>query len=517
MQPDSSSAENTHRPLAERGIAAIKWNYLGVAVRVVAQLAVQIALARLLGPDALGLFALVMLCIGVGGIIVDLGLGSALVQAPELTNDAVRYVFDRVLVAGAVIGAIVFISAPLLGSILGDERIVPLLRSISPIFLLQALAVVPGALLRRDLMFKPFQVAQIGSYIGGFLVVGVGLALAGAGIWSLVWAWLTQATIAFLVLYRLKPFTLGRRAKSSRPELQGFGLRVLFTNIANWCIENVDNLLVGKLFGAAALGYYSVSYNLVRTPTNHLVTTVQSVLFPVSARAHTSLSGLRRAYTTVLSAVALLATPVFAGTAVVAPTIVTALFGPSWTEAAAVLLPLSLAMILHAPMALAGPVLAGSGQASTELKIQAAAAALLVAALLLASQISFVAVGWAVLLVYATRLIAMTVAVVQRIELPLAVLLRAVRGGMLAGCLIAISLYLADTAFADLAALSRLLVDMAAGSVALALFIVLAPRWAISPDLADLVLRLTERWSDTSFAARRIRRAMTAVRSEGPA
>jgi lipopolysaccharide exporter len=517
MQQRSLSASPKSHSLKERGIAAVKWGYLGVAVRVIIPLAVQIALARILGADSMGLFAMVVLCIGVGSILVEIGLGSALIQSVQLTASDIQFVSIRVLAAGTVVSAIVFAVAPYLAAALGDLRLTTLLRSVSPIYLLISLAVVPGALLRRDLMFRSFQLAQIASYVVGYLFVGVGLALAGAGIWSLVWACLTQAGIASIVLYRLRPIAIYWSVGSTGADIPRFGQRVFFTNLANWCIENLDNLVVGKLFGASALGYYSISYNIVRTPTNHLVTTIQSVLFPVSARAQDTSSGLRCAYTTVFSAVTLLATPVFAGAAVVAPTIVAALFGPTWSGASGVLLPLSLAMVLHAPMALAGPVLAGIGQATVELKIQIVSAALQVAALAIASQISFVAMGWAVLLIYAIRLISITSALAKRIELQMSTLLRCLRGGLFAGCLTAISLCLVDTFFASITALPRLLLDIATGGGTLLIFVTIFPKWAISPELADLILRLTQGCNDESFAVGRFRRSMRAIVAGGSA
>src|SRR5262245_1342454 len=109
--------------LMERSIAAIQWHYLGVAGRIVAQVLVQIALARLLGPDTFGLFPFGALINALGGLVVEMGLGAALVQAREITRSDISFVFTRVIVAGICMAAIVFFSASLVSDFFGDPRI----------------------------------------------------------------------------------------------------------------------------------------------------------------------------------------------------------------------------------------------------------------------------------------------------------------------------------------------------------------------------------------------------------
>ncbi len=298
--------KDPRKDLANRSIAAAKWNYLGVVTRIAAQFISQIALARLLGPEQIGLFAFAVLLIGLGSIVVDLGLGAALVQAKRITRPDVRAVATWTFVAGVIVTGTLFICAPLLAVFFADIRTVDILRAISPVFIFQALAVVPVSLLKRELAFKQVQIAQVISYVLGFLFVGIGSAYLGAGVWSLVAAWLTQsATWAALLHLSLRRITKrpSETASDRQPsKLRGFSIQVLLTNLANWVIENADNLVVGKLFGAAALGLYSISYNLVRTPANSLVATLQAVLFAASSRAQDQQESLRREHPQIVAA-----------------------------------------------------------------------------------------------------------------------------------------------------------------------------------------------------------------------
>lgn len=492
--------------LSDRSLAAIKWNYIGVASRVVAQLIVQVALARLLGPDVLGLFALALLAVSLGNIVAEMGVGAALVQRRTLDGIDQQIAFTRALIASVCVALLVLVVSPSIAWALGDDRIAEVLYGMLPVFVLQALTVTSVSLLKRDLAFKAIQAVQISSYLVGFLVVGVGLALLGVGVWSLVAAWITQTAISAVAFYCLARHPTAFKLHRDGGSFTSFSFRVLITNLVNWLIENVDNLIVGKLFGTSATGLYAVSYNLVRTPANHLVTALQLVLFPATARAQDNQAVVQRAYLAALSGVAIAALPVFLGVAVVADTVVVALFGVEWLSAASVLMPLTIAMSFHALMAIAGPVLWGRGAAGTELKVQALTATFLLVILPLAGRESMVLMAWAVCLTYALRFIGITIALARNIRLPGRAVIGSVRGGVLVALGTCTALALADQSFAALRAAVRLCIDVAAAGSTLVLLLYFLPGVMLSRDLAAVVLRLLAhvRWANGWIARVRI-------------
>lgn len=491
--------------LTELSLRGVKWNYLGIAARIVSQLVAQIVLARLLGPEAFGLFAAAFLVVGIGSILAEMGLGSALVQKKHLSESDVRFVFTWVALAGVFMSGVAYLLADVIAQFFGDERIASVMRGLSPVFFLQSLSIVPLALLKRDMEFKTVQIVQVISYLIGYMLVGVGFALAGAGVSSLVAAWIGQSALSAGMFYVARRHSMRPMMRGGDSGLKKFGVRVLFTNMANWVIENVDNLLVGKVFGPTALGLYSVSYNLVRTPANHLVVTLQTVLFPVSARAQDNPGSLRRAYLIVVAGVALVAFPVFAGIATVTDTLIAALFGQQWAAAGSVLLPLSLSMMLHAVMAVAGPVLWGKGAAGAEMRVQFWVGIAFVAALLVASRYSVTAMAWAVCGVYGLRVVGMTAALMRHIELSVSALFGALRGGLLAAMLVVFALLVVDRAFHVWAPMPRLAVEIALSGILLSGFVMALPRLALSNDLLGVTQKLLSRTPlGSTFWVRRI-------------
>lgn len=490
---------STKPSLTELSLMAVKWSYLGVATRIVSQLAVQIVLARLLGPEVFGIFAVALLVIGVGIVVIGLGLGSALVQKKEIRNEDIRFAFTWSILSGLGVTGLILFSANGIAAFFRDPTIADVLWGLSPVFIFMSLNVVPQALLRRELAFKTIQMAEVTSYLIGFLVVGVGCALMGAGVWSLVAAWLTQTASHTLLLLVFKRHAMKPRLREGPVPMRRFATHVLSTNVVNLIIENVDNLLVGRLLGPTMLGVYSLAYTFVRTPTNHLVVTLQNVLFSASSRAQDNQAGLQRAYMTVVSAIGLVVVPVFAGVATVPYTVIAGIFGEKWLAAGPVLTPLALAMILHATMAVTGPVLSGKGAAHAELKVQFWVALALVLAILIAANYSLVAVAWAVCGIYVLRLAGMVLALAFHVQLSPTTFLRAIQGGVIIGIPVVGVLLAADAGLPDWPPTVRLVLEIVLAAAVYLLALRVFQRQAIGPELRITLLA----WAGHSDWAKR--------------
>ncbi len=421
-----------------------------------------------------------------------MGLGSALVQQRDLREEDIRIANTRVILASLVMALSIYFLSGVAAAFFGDGQLAPVIRWMVPVFVLQALGIVPLALLRRDLDFRGVQISQLASYFTGYVIVGISCALLGAGVWSLVAAVTTTNLMIFIISYTRTRHSLAPLLTDTHTRLSGFGAKVALTNVSNWLIENIDNLLVGKLFGSGSLGLYSVSYNLVRTPTNHLVVALQSVIFPASARAQDSPEALRRGYLIVVSAVALIAFPLFAGVASVSDTVVHALFGNRWTDAADILVPLALAMTFHAIMAVAGPMLWGTGRPGAELKVQIWVALLLTAVLLTAAQISLEAVAWGVFAVYGLRAVWITATLFNGIRISPPELWNALRGGLLLAAAV-LSILLGEDFLLRAAGESasyRLLIEILSATLTWAGLLLGAPNTILCPQLARVAQRL---------------------------
>jgi len=477
--------------LADRTIAAAAWNYLGTVVRIIGQLITQILLARMVGPQAFGLVALAILPILFSCLVVDLGLGSALVQQKKPTQDDIKAVWSRTTFTGLGVTVILFWGAQLLSMLLGNPQAESVIRWLSPIALMYGLTVVPLAMLRRQLDMKKIQFAQLGAYLTAFMGVGVISAWSGAGVWALVAAWITFYVITFALTLHFSKLKLRFASPFHGAEqLNDFGKKIMFTNLFNWAVENLDNFAVGRFFGAQALGMYSVSYNLTRTPANHIVTSLQSALFPASARMQDNTAILQRGYLSVVSAVSLLAIPVFLGMAAVSQTLILALFGAKWQGASGVIVPLAISMIFHVIMAVSGPILAGKGKPEIEFHVQLWTGLLFIGLLIAAAKSSVLVIAWGVLAIYIIRMTWMTTALLKALKINAASFFKILYGPALLGTAVAGAMLGIDNSTPMLSNAIRLASEiMISGSVMLALLL-WKPNYFISDELRGILVHV---------------------------
>ena len=103
-------------------------------------------------------------------------------------------------------------------------------------------------LLRRALRFRELSVISIGAYVVGYLVVGVGLALLGAGVWSLVAATVTSTAIQAVWQYAILRHPL-RPVRRWRPyrAVCGYGARLSVAHVLDYLGGNLDTFTVARI------------------------------------------------------------------------------------------------------------------------------------------------------------------------------------------------------------------------------------------------------------------------------
>ena len=478
--------------ISERALTAVRWSYAGVVGRVVSQLVANVILARLLGPEAFGVFAITLLLVGPAKLASELGMGSALIQSDSISQEDVHVVFTWLLAVGVLTAIVFFLAADRAASFFNSPAAAELIRYASVIFLFYPISIVAASQLQRNLNLKAIQIASVGSYAIGFLVVGATCAALGLGSASLIFAFITQALIdCMLLIAQAKPH-LRLRFQKVDGRLTHFAKRVVPANLTNWILDSVDNFLIGKLFGAKSLGTYAVVFNLVRTPTGHIASTLQNVLFSTSSRIQHDDARLGRTYIAVISAVSLIAVPLFAGVAAIAETCVVALYGNGWKDASPLLVPLALAMPLHCITAVTGPILWGKGRVGQELRISLVTGLLLVLALLLLSTASLVAVVWGVFAVYLIRALWMMATIADLCAIRYRRMLDALAPGMLLGSVVGVSLFALNLQLtaSGLSALSRLSLGVLLAMVINMVWLILAGQRSLPDELNYVIKRL---------------------------
>lgn len=389
--------------LTKRSISALKWNYLGTGVKILSQLVIGILLARMLGPEPFGLIAIAWLLLGLGNLVADSGLSAALIQRQQISSRDIRYVFTLQVLVGLGLTIVMVLASPLIAMFFGRDDAATVLRWMSLLFLLQAFGQTSTAILRRDLNHKRVQLLQVLSYLTSYLLLGLPMAFSGMGVWALVSAQLTQAGLYAVSAYLCVRHSLWPTLNASQPGLFKFGSKVLGSNLTSWGISYFDSAIIGRMLGMTDLGLYNRSMNLLTSPMNAVVSTLQGVLLPFYSRLQTRVDDVRDTYLAAICVLATLLAPAFAAIATIPEVTVLAIYGHEWKPAIVLITPLALAMPVNAVLAMGGPMMIGMGRAGMEASTQGIGFVVLVVVVIAAARISLAAVAWAVLAVYLLR------------------------------------------------------------------------------------------------------------------
>ncbi|SNS74411.1 Membrane protein involved in the export of O-antigen and teichoic acid [Noviherbaspirillum humi] len=481
--------------LSSKGISAVFWGGFGSVIRTLLQIGTQVVLARLLGPVEYGIFAIATVILTFSKFFSDIGISYGLIQKKEVSDDDIRFVFTWQVVIGLVVATVVFFLSHPLAGFFNEQRLVDVIQVSSVICLLNAISSPSLNLLKRDLDFKSIQASQLSAYVIGYVFVGIPMAMAGHQVWALIGAFITTETLNFFLLYRHSRHPIGILFKpKEKSDLLSYGFKVLATNIINWIINNIDRVLIGRMFPAAQVGLYSLSYNLVSSPALTIIGVIQSALFSASARVQDDHARLRRALLTMIGVVTLLLFPVFAGIAAASDSVLHGLYGEKWLAAAELLRPIALAMPLYLLLGMATPLLWVSGHTHKEFVIQIPVAIGFVAAAALAATISLEAVAWTVFAMYFIRAAIIVGTTCRALKITMQDLFSVMAGGLVATVTTALAIIAADLAARQLsdAPIAWLIADVAAGGIGLLSTLVLFPR-LVDDHVAELFGKVASR------------------------
>ncbi len=350
-------------------------------------------LARLIGPEDFGLVALALVYIIFLQVFLDQGFTQALIQRQDLDPEHLDTAFWTNFTIGLVLTVFGIATASLAAEWFKQPELAPVIRWLSLSYLIGSLRGVQQALFRRRFAFKALAARSlVAIVIGG--AVGVGMALFGLGVWSLVGQQLVNALAGVLVLWWASDWRPGLKVSAKHfRDLFDFGINIVGFNLLDFFNRRADNLLVGYFLGPVALGYYAVAYRVLLVMTQLLTSTMNSVALPTFSRLQGEPERLRQAFYTVTQLTSLISFPTFLSMAALAPELVQVLFGDKWAASIPVMQVLAFIGILHSLTYFNGSVLMAMGKPSWRLWLNCLNAVVNVTAFALAVQHGIVAVA----------------------------------------------------------------------------------------------------------------------------
>jgi lipopolysaccharide exporter len=403
-----------------RGIA---WSGLSNLVLRVSSLAVGIVLARLLSPEEFGIYAVALTVQAILMTVADLGLSADLIRSQDPERKAPT-VATLGVVVGTLLTVLMVATCQPLAESLGSPDAASTIAVLATTLLLGGAGVVPYAMLQRRFAQKQLFAISLADFSVGTSVT-IGLVLLGWGVIGLAIGRVVAQCLTLVLQFvfaRVRPrFGFDR---SLVRQVLAFGLPIAGANLISWALLNVDNVVISRIAGPTALGFYVLAFNISSWPMSAIGQVVRSISLPLFAR-----SVGRNKHTVLADTVALTwaaALPAGAFLALLsAPTIVV-VYGPKWLPAAQVLAALGLFGALRALFDVFASYLLARGASRSVLWTQVIWVAALVPTMIAATGwLGIVGAGWVHLAVAVVFVLPAYLIALRRAGIELAGLARA--------------------------------------------------------------------------------------------
>jgi len=339
----------------------LKWQAINIVGRQLLSLVVFTTLARLLSPSAFGLVALVGVYLGIVTMFVDQGITQALIQRQDLTDEHKDTAFWFNMGCASILCLSTILLAGPVAALFKESRLVPLLRWSSLGLVIGASSAIHSTLFIRAMDFRqPVIRALIANAVGG--AVGVGMALAGYGVWSLVGQQLTSEMAGAIFLWSMSTYRPSLKFSWLHlRQLFGFSSSVFATSILWYFSSRLDEMVIGRFAGINPLGLYSIAGKLPNLANMVTQQPLSIISLPSLSRLQADHAKMRQVVCQGMELNALISFAVFIGLAMVAPEAVHLLFGAKWAGAALLCSLLSLYALVNTLGIFCYPILLASG------------------------------------------------------------------------------------------------------------------------------------------------------------
>lgn len=369
FEPERPARSGRTADLKQKTATSILWTVVRTASDYLLSFLVFAVLARKLGPEAFGVFALAAAFAEVVRVLPAAGFTSALQRAREVSPgmaDTVLWASLGVASAGAA--ALALLARPI-GSLVGEPAVAPLLVALGLTLPISAAGGTHIALMLREFGHKAMASRSVVSNVAGG-AAGLTAAWAGWGAWSLVVQRGVTELAGTLMAWQAHPWW-PRLRFSTRVlrELSGYSVTMTYTQVLFVTLVRVQDVIIGRFIGTAAVGLYRTAWRTVDLIAQGVIMPFTQVALPTLGRLQDDLPAFRKAYLRITAVCSAAALPAIVGFAVLAPDAIPLVFGPQWAPAAPVARVLGLMAVPFTLNRFAAPAMATLGRYATLAKL----------------------------------------------------------------------------------------------------------------------------------------------------
>lgn len=322
----------TRRSLTHETVDGIAWQSFAIFANVVLRTVILIVLTRTLSPEDFGIIAAAMVVISVTEVLCEIGVARVLVQRLELPEAIVKSAFAISLWSGLAASIAIYFTAPLSAALFEIPELEPFVEFLSIVLVVNAVATISSSLAQRERKFRAMGLIELGAFLAGFGFVALPLAQLGYGAWSLAIGYFVQCVLKLVAYWIVSPPAISLWPRTATRELLLTGAGYMAGQGGNFVARQIDYLIVGRVMGAAQLGFYNRAYQFLMFPAQLFGKAAARVLFPSIAAVQDQPDRVARAFKRALGMVAMTTLPASGFLIVIAPELVLTLFGDTWRD-----------------------------------------------------------------------------------------------------------------------------------------------------------------------------------------
>lgn len=309
---------------------------IGQGINFTVRFAFLAVVARLLDPADFGLVAMVTAVTGVYDLFSTGGLSSAAIQQATVTEEQISTLFWINVLIGVMLALLCLLTAPLLAHFYHEPRLFWVTIVLAAGFIFTSAGAQHSTILHRQLRYVA-QVAIEALTVVASAAVAISMAVAGFGYWALVISAVVGPAVNTAAMWAVVGWTPGmpRRNVGVRAMLH-FGGTVTLNNLVVYIAYNFEKVLLGRFWGADALGLYGRASQLINIPTAQLNSAIGGVAFSALSRLQHDPVQFRNYFLKGYSLVIAMTAPITLFSAAFSDDIILVVLGPKWTEAAVI-------------------------------------------------------------------------------------------------------------------------------------------------------------------------------------
>lgn len=291
-----------------------------------------IVLARLLSPEDYGLIGMLSIFMLIAGTFIDGGFGFAIIQKKRPTQEDYSTVFFWNLGLAIVLYIVLYFCAPAIASFYHVPLLSKVLRVSGMVLIINALRAIHENMLNKQFQFKKLAITTIISSIIS-LALTIWMAYMGFGVWALVAQTLILQTIP-MVVYWLTNKWIPKLVFSlkSFKELFSFGFYMLMNALMVTIVNNIQGLLIGRLYNPALMGYYSKAHSTETLASTTISQAVTQVTFPLYSELQDQMERLNAIIKRLTTTMAFICFPMLFILILLAKPLFVLLYSAKWLE-----------------------------------------------------------------------------------------------------------------------------------------------------------------------------------------